>query len=303
MPKSTDNIKAKLLAKLDDMSSETSNVVTNIKSMQDQLDDISKETKSLMTRMKNLEDQIDASKHQKNDEIHDMEGSTFTIPYPTKFSKASGKIVKRKPLAEDVKDALAVLIPGAPVHETYNSVLKYCTARSDEVVKAVYNNKPPTWKHVPTSTRSKIYMKATKLIANGHGVNMERCEKPWKHRNVSDNDKNDRNAEDESESEEADEETGSESENDEVAFSQFQKRKSKCLMRLQETIKRIHYTASEVFGIQLCNVGSSYYAGSQQAFVAITRLLGILGQPIPPWYLLSSSNHLMLGDELLSIGS
>ncbi|OBZ87271.1 hypothetical protein A0J61_04689, partial [Choanephora cucurbitarum] len=85
--------------------------------------------------MKNLEDQIDALKHHKNDETQDMEGNTSTIPYPTKACKMSGNLVKRRPVAEDVKDALAVLMPRFPVDETYNSVLKYCTARSDEVVK------------------------------------------------------------------------------------------------------------------------------------------------------------------------
>ena len=80
----------------------------------------------------------------KNDEIQDMEGNTSTIPYPTKARKVSGNLVKRRSVAEDVKDALAVLMPRVPVDETYSSVLKYCTARSDEVVKTVYNNKPPT---------------------------------------------------------------------------------------------------------------------------------------------------------------
>ena len=125
--------------------------------------------------MKILEDQIDALKHRKNGETQDMEGNTSTIPYPTKARKVSGNLVKRKPVAEDVKDALAVLMPSVPVDEIYSSVLKYCTARSDEVVKTVYNNKPSTWKHVPTSTRAKMYLQATKLIAKGHGVNMERC--------------------------------------------------------------------------------------------------------------------------------
>ncbi|KAI8326771.1 hypothetical protein EDC96DRAFT_581287 [Choanephora cucurbitarum] len=179
--------------------------------------------------MKNLEDQIDASKHQKNDEIQDMEGITSTIPYPTKFSKVSGKLVKRKSLAEDVKDALA--------------------SRSDEVVKAVYNNKPPTWKHVPTSTRSKMYLQATKLIAKGHGVNMKdvrttglsnhwflvgikvdstlfvvplsKIEASMTMTRITEIQRMKARVK------EADEETGSESENDEVAVSQSQKRKSR----------------------------------------------------------------------------
>ncbi|KAI8351177.1 hypothetical protein BD560DRAFT_450082 [Blakeslea trispora] len=249
MPKSNENILDKILEKLDDISSKTSNVTTSIKSLQDQLGNISDETKSVTTRMKNLEDQIDTLKHHKNDEIQDMEGNTSTIPYPTKISKVSGNLAKRKPVAEDVKDALAILIPSVPADEIYNSVLKHCTARSDEVVKTVYNNKPPTWKHVPASTRAEMYLKATKLIAKRHGVNMERCENNWlvkslvctgyqsrfhalcgsimKDRDINDDDKNKRDAGDESESEEADEGTESESENNEAAVSQPQKRKSK----------------------------------------------------------------------------
>ncbi|OBZ80281.1 hypothetical protein A0J61_11670, partial [Choanephora cucurbitarum] len=63
--------------------------------------------KVLQQRIKNLEDQIDALKRHKNDETQDMEGNTSTIPYPTKARKVSGNLVKRKPVTEDVKDALA----------------------------------------------------------------------------------------------------------------------------------------------------------------------------------------------------
>ncbi|KAI8382331.1 hypothetical protein BD560DRAFT_420918 [Blakeslea trispora] len=183
------------------MSNEASSVLATVKSLKEQLDDTSNETKSLTTRIANLEDQIDVLK---NHGIQDTEGNTSTIPYPTKVSKVSSNSVKKKPIAEDVKDALAVLRPSVPVDETYNSVLKYCTARSDEVVKTLYNKKLPTWKHVPTSIRIKM-----------------------KDRNTNGDNKNKSDAEEEGENE-----------NNEAAVSLPQKRKSKLYLLLLASVWR-----------------------------------------------------------------
>ncbi|OBZ83757.1 hypothetical protein A0J61_08192 [Choanephora cucurbitarum] len=216
------------------------------------LDDILNEMKSLRASIKNLEDRLNALKYHKNDEIQDMEENASIIPCPTKVSRVSGNLVRRKPIADDIKNALIELIPSVPVEEIYISVVKYCTTRSDEVVETFYNNKPPTWKHVPASTKAKMYIDAIKLIAKKHGVNMKRCENNWlvkslvytgyqnrfqalcrstvKDRNINDDDKSKRKSdeeENEDEGEETDEETESDSEDDEVVVSQPQKRKSK----------------------------------------------------------------------------
>ncbi|KAI8357861.1 hypothetical protein EDC96DRAFT_514701 [Choanephora cucurbitarum] len=234
MLRSINTLQNKILRESDDILNEVKSIKAGIK--------------SLTASVKNLEDQLNALKYHKNDEVQDMEENASIIPCPTKVSRVSGNLVRKKPVADDIKNVLTELVPGVPVDKIYKSVVKYCTTRSDEVVKIFYNNKPPTWKHVPTSTKAKMYADAIKLIAKKHGINMKRCENNWlikslvytgyqsrfqalcrstvKDRNISDDDKSERKR-DEEENEKTDEETESDSENDEVVVSQPQKRKSK----------------------------------------------------------------------------
>ena len=101
------------------------------------------------------------------------------IPHLKMMSEKTGNAIKRKPRADDVKEALGKLLPEAPPEEAYDYVLKCCTERSDEIIVSLYHSMSLGRKRLSTMIRDKMYNRASKLIKQTHHIDMGPCESNW----------------------------------------------------------------------------------------------------------------------------